>query len=274
PEMFSRPATAAGGSMLGAELVASGGVVYNPGGGTHHGMADRANGFCFLNDPVLAIRNLQRLGQDRVAYVDIDAHHCDGVEAALTGEPGICLISIHEGRRWPFTGALSEDARGIAWNLPVGRGLNDTEFALILDDLILPVLSSFKPDAIILQCGADALFDDPLSRMELSNNALWSAVASIRRLTQKLLVLGGGGYNPWSVARAWTGVWANLSGQTVPDHLPSAARTVLDRLSWSRRAGRTPPEHWVNTLRDPVRHGRIRDEIKADIATLKRRLTG
>ena len=79
PEMYRRPATAAGASLVAGEMLAHGGVIYSPGGGTHHGLPDRANGFCFLNDPVLAIQSLRRNGARRVAYVDIDAHHADGV---------------------------------------------------------------------------------------------------------------------------------------------------------------------------------------------------
>src|SRR6056297_1754170 len=119
PEMFRRPATAAGGSLLGAELLAGGGVVYNPGGGTHHGMADSAAGFCYLNDPVLALKAFLSQGHDRVAYVDIDAHHCDGVAAAFHGEPRVLMISTHEAQRWPFTGALEDDAGRSAINLPL-----------------------------------------------------------------------------------------------------------------------------------------------------------
>ncbi|GGH24081.1 acetoin utilization protein AcuC [Cribrihabitans marinus] len=213
PEMFRRPATAAGGSMLGAEMVAGGGTVFNPGGGTHHGLADRASGFCYLNDPVLAILTLRRLGLRRIAYVDFDAHHGDGVEAAFDGAGDVRLVSVHEARRWPFTGALEDRAGGAAFNLPVPRGFNDSEFDLVLHDLILPAVSGFAPDAIVLQCGADAVEEDPLSRLALSNNAHWRAVAALKALAPRLLVLGGGGYNPWTVARLWSGVWATLSGQ-------------------------------------------------------------
>ena len=125
PEMFRRPATGAGGVMLAADLVRSGGVVHVPGGGTHHAMADRANGFCYLNDPVLCILRLRALGLRRIAYVDIDAHHCDGVEAAFAGAGDVLMLSVHEERRWPFTGALAEDAGGNALNLPVPRGFGD-----------------------------------------------------------------------------------------------------------------------------------------------------
>ena len=274
PEMFRRPATAAGASLLSGELLGAGGVIYHPGGGTHHGFPDRAGGFCYLNDPVLAILSLRRAGAARIAYVDIDAHHCDGVEHGLAGDPQTLLISIHEEQRWPFTGALGDDGGGNCLNLPVPRGLNDTEMAAIRDRLILPALVGFAPDAIVLQCGADAVSEDPLSRLMLSNNAHWAIVAALMALgCPRLLVLGGGGYNPWSVGRLWTGVWATLNGHDIPDHLPEAAQAVLRALVWEKppQAGRSPPAHWFTTLRDAYRPGPIRTEVAERIATLASR---
>ncbi|WP_282151258.1 acetoin utilization protein AcuC [Ruegeria atlantica] len=273
PEMYRRPATAAGGSMLGAELIRDGGIVYNPAGGTHHGLPDRANGFCYLNDPVLAILTLLRMGLDRIVYVDIDAHHCDGVEAAFQGSDKVRMISIHEARRWPFTGRLDDDAGGAAFNLPVSRDLNDDEFDAILDQLILPAAEAFKPQALVLQCGADAVAEDPLSRLALSNNSHWKAVAALKGLAPRVLVLGGGGYNPWSVGRLWTGVWATLNDFDIPEVLEADAQAILDALTWNRAAGRNPPIHWLRTLRDAPNHGPIRPELKEDLRRLTARIS-
>nr|WP_233270530.1 acetoin utilization protein AcuC [Chachezhania sediminis] len=269
PLMYRRPATAAGGSLLAAELLTRGGVVYNPGGGTHHGHADRAGGFCYLNDPVLAILRLRALGVERIAYVDIDAHHCDGVEEALAGRDWVRMVSVHEARRWPFTGSARDTAGGSAFNLPVARGFNDTEFELLLQEVVLPAVADHRPDAVILQCGADAVLEDPLSRLALSNGCHWRTVAALRTLTPRLLVLGGGGYNPWSVGRLWTGVWATLSGAEIPDRLPTQAQSVLRALSFRRAAGRNPPEHWFTTLADAPREGGIRDEVR-DLVQISR----
>lgn len=275
PEMYRRPATAAGASLLAGELLAGGGIIYHPGGGTHHGFPDRAGGFCYLNDPVLAMLALRRSGAARIAYVDIDAHHCDGVEHGFAGDPDTLLISVHEDRRWPFTGALSDEGGGNCFNLPVSRGLNDCEMALIRDDLILPALQAFRPDAIVLQCGADAVEEDPLSRLTLSNNAHWAVVRAIMDLNApRLLVLGGGGYNPWSVGRLWTGVWATLNGHEIPDRLPERAETVLRGLRWDKaRRGKSPPDHWFTTLRDAPRDGPVRDQLRRDLGQLAARLS-
>jgi len=277
PEMYRRPATAAGASLLAGDLLAQGGVIYHPGGGTHHGFPDRAGGFCYLNDPVLAMLALRRAGARRIAYVDIDAHHCDGVEHGFAGDPDTLLISVHEERRWPFTGKLEEDGGGNCLNLPVPRGFNDSEMAFIRDTLILPVVEHFAPDAVVLQCGADAVTEDPLSRLTLSNNAHWGFLRALMRLgATLLLVLGGGGYNPWSVGRLWTGIWATLNGYDIPERLPAQAEEVLRALRWDKAAaGRNPPEHWFTTLRDAPRPGPIRPEIKSRVAALiQRRVMG
>ena len=242
PEIWRRPATSAGGSLLAGELLRDGGIVYHPAGGTHHAFPDRAGGFCYLNDPVIAMLSLRRNGARRIAYLDIDAHHPDGVEHAFAGDPEVLMISVHEERRWPNTGALEDTAGGTAYNLPVPRGLNDTEMAFIRDTLILPLIDGFHPDAVVIQCGADAVEEDPLSKLSLSNNAHWEVIQSLMHTAPRLLVLGGGGYNPWSVGRLWTGVWGVLNAHPVPERLPPEAEDVLRKLEFRGNSrGRNPP---------------------------------
>lgn len=269
-EMFRRPATAAGGSLLATELLAQGGVAFNPGGGTHHGMPDHAGGFCYLNDPVLAIKAFLAQGLTRIAYVDIDAHHCDGVAAAFQDEPRVLMISTHEAGRWPFTGALGDRAGGQAINLPMPRDTTDSGFCMALHEVILPAVAAYRPEAILLQCGADAVAEDPLSRLALSNNAHWETADLLRRLSPRLLVLGGGGYNPWTVARLWSGVWARLTGREIPDRLPERARALLTALTWTRRPV-LPPDHLTDTLGDPPREGPIPEDLRRAIAHLRAR---
>jgi acetoin utilization protein AcuC len=271
PEVFRRPATGAGGVLLATELLAAGGRVHVPGGGTHHGMPDRANGFCYLNDVVLGILAFLRQGLTRIAYVDLDAHHPDGVEAAFAGDPRLLMISVHEERRWPFTGGLDDSAGGRAFNLPVPAGFNDSEMRAVRDGLILPRVAAFRPKALVLQCGADALLEDPLSRLALSSRAYLDTVAALLPLAPRVLVLGGGGYNPWSVGRLWTALWGLLSGQPLPDRLPPGAEAVLRGLSW-QGGGRPPPaDALVTTLVDAPREGPVRAEVRDRLAWLARR---
>jgi acetoin utilization protein AcuC len=272
PEVFRRPATGAGVTMLAAELLAqTPGVIHVPGGGTHHGLPDRANGFCYLNDVVvLGIKVLQR-SLTRIAYVDLDAHHCDGVELAFAGDEGVRMISVHEEGRWPFTGALLDTAGGSAFNLPVPKGYNDSEARAVLHDLILPRVTEFAPEALVLQCGADSLLEDPLSRLALSNRAYLEAIQALLPLAPRALILGGGGYNPWSVGRLWTAIWGLISGQALPDRLSDPAEDVLKGLGWNG-GGRPPPDaEMLQTLLDPPREGAVRPEIRDRLALLARR---
>ncbi|WP_179379490.1 acetoin utilization protein AcuC [Jannaschia marina] len=273
PEMYRRPATGAGASLLAGELLRDGGRIHSPGGGTHHGMPDRANGFCYLNDAVLALLSLRRNGVQRIAYVDIDAHHMDGVEHAFADDPDMLLVSTHEERRWPFTGALGDRGIGQTFNLPLPRGLNDSEFARVRDGLILPAVERFAPDAIVLQCGADAVEEDPLSRLTLSNNAHFDTLAALLPLAPRFLLLGGGGYNPWSVGRLWSGAWAVLAGREIPERLPPAAEAVLRGLTFEGNSrGKNPPGHWFTTIRDTPREGAVRSDVTDRIAHLAARI--
>jgi acetoin utilization protein AcuC len=261
-EVFRRPATSAGGVILAARLTAERGVVHAPGGGTHHGQPDRASGFCYFNDAVLGL--LQWLDQElsNILYIDIDAHHGDGVQDAFRDDPRVFTLSVHEAGRWPFTGTADDRAGGHARNIPVPQGFNDSEMDWLLRHAILPVIRHLRPQAIMLQCGADSLEEDPLARLSLSNNAYWAVVRAVMGLAPRLIVLGGGGYNPWSVGRCWAGIWGVLNGKEPPVRLPYAAEAVLRALVYSRAAGRNPPEHWFTTLRDEPRNGEVRLEIR------------
>ncbi len=262
PEVYRRPMTSAGGVMLAAALTADGGIVHCPGGGTHHGRPARASGFCYLNDPVLGILSWLDQGLTRIAYLDIDAHHGDGVQDAFHDDPRVLTVSVHEAGRWPFTGAATDRAGGRARNLPVPQGFNDSEMEWLLHHAILPVIQAHRPQAILLQCGADALEEDPLARLSLSNNAHWATVQSAMALAPRLVVTGGGGYNPYTVGRCWAGVWATLNGIPIPDRTTPEAEAVLRALTYNRAAGRNPPAHWFITLRDAPRTGPVRDEVK------------
>lgn len=270
-EMFRRPATACGASLEAVRRLARGGVVFNPAGGTHHGLAERASGFCIFNDPVLAILAFLDAGLSRVFYLDLDAHFGDGVQLAFAADERVFTLSVHEGGRWPMgredawtaaSGGVYDRAGGTARNLPVPREINDSEMAFLINAVVLPLIEGFAPEALVVQCGADALADDPMTKLSLSNQALWRAVAAVKGLAPRLLVLGGGGYNPWSVARCWAGVWATLGGVEIPERLPSAGESLLRAVHWPHRRGREPAERWFTTLADPPNAGSVRDEVR------------
>jgi acetoin utilization protein AcuC len=261
-EMFRRPATSAGGVALACRTVLPGGVVHCPGGGTHHGRPDRASGFCFLNDCVLGISEWLAAGLSRVVYLDIDAHHGDGVQDAFHDDDRVFTISVHEAGRWPNTGLAQDRAGGMARNFPVPQGFNDSEMRWLLHEAILPLVERFRPQAIMLQAGADALEEDPLAKLSLSNNAHFQVVRAVMGLAPRLVVTGGGGYNPFSAGRCWAGIWATLNGIEIPDRATPEASAVLGELHYARVAGRRPPAHWLETLRDAPREGLVREEIR------------
>jgi acetoin utilization protein AcuC len=262
PEIWRRPATSAGGVMLAARLTVDGGVVHCPGGGTHHGRRDRASGFCYLNDPVLLILTWLDLGLRRIAYVDLDAHHGDGVQDAFHDDPRVLTLSIHEDGRWPRTGAEDDRAGGAARNLPVPRGLNDTEHRWLIRRAVLPLVAAHAPDGLVVQTGADSLEEDPLAKLSLSNNAYFEAVRALVPAAPRVVVVGGGGYNPYTVGRCWAGIWATLNEHPIPPSTTPGAEAVLRALRYNRAAGRNPPAHWFTTIRDQPREGPVRDEIR------------
>jgi acetoin utilization protein AcuC len=249
-EIYRRPATACGASLLSAELILKGDIVYNPAGGTHHGLRGQASGYCVFNDPVLAILALLDGGLERVFYLDLDAHFGDGVQLAFADDPRVFTLSIHEDGRWPMartdrggsgSGSVHDRAGGAARNLPVPAGFNDSELAFLITEAVLPLMAAFRPEAVVVQCGCDALADDPMTGLALSNRALFSAVRAVMDLAPRLLVLGGGGYNPWAVGRCWAGIWATLNRLPLPELLPTPAREVLATVRWRHRWGRSPP---------------------------------
>jgi acetoin utilization protein AcuC len=260
--LYERATTAVGGSILAAERALRGETAFHPSGGTHHGRPDRASGFCYFNDPVFAIMTLLDGGMERVLYVDLDAHHGDGVQDAYRDDPRVFTISIHEEKRWPYSGPVEDRAGIAARNLPVPRGFNDTEMEYVMNHAVLPLGRHFDPDALVVTCGTDALDGDPLSGLALSNLALWNAVEALLELTGRKVVLGGGGYNPWTLIRCWSGLWGRLSERTVPDVLPLSAQAYLQQLECDLVDDEDVRAEWTTSLADRANHGPLRDVVK------------
>ena len=265
PGVFDRASTTVGGSILAANLANEGRVVFHPSGGTHHGRPDRASGFCYFNDPVFAINTLLDLGRKRVLYIDLDAHHGDGVEEAFYLDDRVTALSIHEAQRWPFSGTRSRPKEN-TYNYSVAPGLNDTELEFLCENAILPLIASRRPEALVLCCGADSLAGDPLSKMELSNVALWGTVRRLLDLDLPTVVLGGGGYNPWTVTRYWAGMWGMIKGETAPERLPEQAIGYLEEMECDLIDEDEVESAWLTALADSPNHGIVRDAIRSLIA--------
>ena len=265
PGLFERASMTVGGSILSAELACKGHVVFHPTGGTHHGRVDRASGFCYFNDPVFAILTLLKAGRSSVLYLDFDAHHGDGVEDAFLDEERVTTLSIHEAERWPFSGTRSRPEHG-TWNLAVPQGINDSEFEFLVDEAVLPLVDRVSADALVLCCGADCLAGDPLSKMELSNVALWDAVDRLIEKGLPTVILGGGGYNPWTVTRYWAGMWGRITERECPARLPDEAIAYLREMECDLIDEEDVLEEWVTTIADTPHPGTIRDEIRSLLA--------
>jgi acetoin utilization protein AcuC len=261
PGLFQRAATTVGGSILAAEQAMAGFLTYHPAGGTHHGRPGRACGFCYFNDPVFALLTFLQHGLQRVLYVDLDAHHGDGVQEAFASDERVMTISIHEANRWPYSGLRDDRGMGFARNFPVPRGFNDSEMDFLMREAVLPLANGFEPEALVITCGADGLAGDPLSGMELSNEALWNSVISLVRICPRAVVLGGGGYNPWTTARCWTGLWGLLSGRTLPDKLPSSCKAFLQSFECDLVDEEDRENAWLTRLQDDPGQTKVRPEL-------------
>jgi acetoin utilization protein AcuC len=194
--------------------------------GLHHAARDRAAGFCVFNDCGVAIELLRKnFGLSRVAYVDIDAHHGDGVFYAFEDDASVIFADIHEDGRYlyPGTGSAEETGRGAAQgtklNLPMAPGSNDAAFARVWPQVVAH-LERYEPEFIILQCGADSVEGDPITHLRFTSKTHGFAARELAALADRLghgrvLALGGGGYNRANIAQAWTAVVENLLQEPV-----------------------------------------------------------
>lgn len=196
---------------------------FNPIAGLHHAKRDSAGGFCVFNDIGVAIVQARRRGIKRIAYVDVDAHHGDGVFYEFEDDPLLFIADIHEDGRhlYPGTGSESEtgksDAKGTKLNIPLPPGSSDDEFMRAFAR-VEEFVDSARPELIILQCGADGLAGDPITDLRYSAMAHRHAAASLHRLAHKhcngrIIALGGGGYNRANIGNAWTEVVRAFAGK-------------------------------------------------------------
>lgn len=225
--VYTASMLAAGASAKAADLVAQGevSVAFNMAGGLHHAMPSYASGFCYINDPVVAIHKLlDRF--ERVAYIDIDAHHGDGVQLAFYTDRRVLTISLHENGRYlfPGTGFESEmgegEGFGFSLNVPFLPHAGDDVYLKALDEIVLPAIESFRPQAIVTQLGADALRDDPITHWNLTTHSYLRAVKGFKETGLPWVALGGGGYNIANVCRAWTLALATMLEVELPDEVP------------------------------------------------------
>jgi acetoin utilization deacetylase AcuC-like enzyme len=251
--MHRASALVTGATLAAARAVWSGAALHGVSiaGGMHHAMADRASGFGVYNDVAIAIAWLLEHGTERIAYIDIDAHHGDGVQAAFWADPRVLTISLHQhpADMFPFTGLPAETggpgAEGSAVNVALPAGIKDARWLRAFHAIVPPLLRAFRPQILVSQHGADTHRLDPLARLELSIDGQRAAHAAIHALAHDLaggswLLTGGGGYDLVRVVpRTWTHLLAEAAGQPID---PSAPTPAAWREHVARRTGMTAPE--------------------------------
>lgn len=230
--MYESAALVVGASVHAADLVVDGEaeVAFNPGGGLHHAHRAQAAGFCVFNDPAIAIAHLlRRAGAGvKVAYVDLDAHHGDGVQEAFYDRRDVLTISIHESGRYlfPRTGSVSEigeeEGEGFSVNLPLSPYTGDDVYVWAFKQVVPALLDAFEPDFVCAQLGVDTHYQDPLTHMSCTTGGFLRTLREIVSRAPRFIAFGGGGYDLTVVPRAWTLAFAHMSQQQPPQYLPES----------------------------------------------------
>ena len=260
--MHEASARVAGASLVAAEAVFTGRAehAFNPSGGLHHAMPERASGFCVYDDPAIAIAWMLEQGAERIAYVDVDVHHGDGPQAIFYADPRVLTISLHQtgATLFPGTGFPNEtgagEAEGTKANVALPPYTGDDAWLAAFDDVVPPLVRSWKPDVLVTQLGCDTHFTDPLAMLALSTRAYREAARRLHDLAHesaggRWLATGGGGYQ-WArvVPRAWALYFAEMAGVTPPDDLPEAWIEEAER-----EQGGPVPTRLTET--PPTKHG-------------------
>jgi len=238
--MYDYAVLAAGGTLVGAEMILSGqaDLAFNPSGGFHHAFPEKAAGFCYINDCALACAVLAEAGK-RVLYLDIDVHNGDGVAFAFYGRADVMTISLHENPRTLFPGTGFEDeigegeGRGYCVNLPMPVGTFDQAYLYAFEEIVPPLIKAYNPDVIVFELGADTLAGDPLAHLQLTNNVYAEVINRLLGFNKPILATGGGGYHMENTVRAWALGGTVLSGQDLADGMDAAIGGVmLQSLDW------------------------------------------
>jgi acetoin utilization protein AcuC len=266
--MYDSERLKVGSALQAAELLVQGqcDIAFSYSGGLHHGGPDFASGFCVFNDAAVAINWLVQQGL-RVAYVDIDVHHGDGVQAAFYDTDQVLTISLHQDGRtlFPGTGFIDEtgegEGRGFTVNIPLPPYTDDESYLQAFTEVVPPLLERFAADVVVTQLGVDTHLKDPLAQMTLTTRGQEALFLALRDLCPRWLALGGGGYEMDVVPRAWTLAFGMMSGQRFPDTLPQG---------YQARYG----SEWLHDRPDfRVTSERVREMVEAVITAVKQQFS-
>ncbi len=209
---------ASGATLKGAELILADevDVAFNPSGGYHHAGPDYASGFCYINDLVLGCMRLAEAGK-KVLYLDVDAHHGDGVQNAFYHRRDVMTLSMHENGKTLYPGTGFEDeigtgeGKGYAVNVPLPVGTYDGALSKAVRKIVVPLAQAYAPEVIVLQLGMDGLAADPLAHLNLTNNVYADWLIRLKKLKVPILATGGGGYHVDNTTRGWALAWSILA---------------------------------------------------------------
>ncbi|MFQ5762326.1 MAG: acetoin utilization protein AcuC, partial [Candidatus Bathyarchaeia archaeon] len=270
-----------GGTLKAADLVMQGEVevAFNLGGGFHHAHSNQASGFCIFNDVAVCLAHItSRYDVQRVAYLDIDAHHGDGVMYAFYESPSVLDIDFHESGAYlfPGTGRVDEigsgEGSGFKVNIPLPPLTSDEAFMKAFDMLVPRLLRAYEPEVVLLQSGIDAHYADRVAHLALTKRSYAHVARSVKQLTEELcegrvIVTGGGGYNTLNVARCWALELAEFADARVSNLIPQEwsdlylglEGSTLTRLMWS-------DEEAESQLRNPA----VVREVEGIVEEVKR----
>ncbi len=249
---YEASALAVGASLTAVDLVMSGKTTHamNIAGGLHHAHPGRASGFCIFNDPAVSIAYLKKkYGLERILYLDVDAHHGDGVMYGFYSDEGVLDIDFHEDGHhlFPGTGFTQEigegKASGLKINIPLPPFTNDEPYLKLFREIVPTTVRKYQPQILLLQCGADSHANDLLAHLQLTSRTYREVAETVHNLAHEvaeghLVVFGGGGYNISNVARTWTVVASTLAGFTHPKIVPQGWKKLFEAL-----VGEKAPNH-------------------------------
>ncbi len=216
---------------------------FNPSGGLHHAHPERASGFCIFNDPAIVIGYLKKnYNVKRLLYLDIDAHHGDGVMYGYYDDPAVLDIDFHENGRYifPGTGFPTETgdgkAKGLKVNIPLLPGTGDEAFLRGFESIVPPLVRRFKPEIILVQCGADGHDNDLLANLRLTTRTYREVIDTVHELAHehssgRLILFGGAGYTLSNVPRTWAVAFATLAGKQLDESIPESWRAEFEKLT-------------------------------------------
>jgi acetoin utilization protein AcuC len=266
----------AGASLVATDSVMSGRLshAFNPSGGLHHAHPERASGFCIFNDPAIVIAYLKtKYNVKRLLYLDIDAHHGDGVMYGYYDDPTVLDIDFHESGNYLFPGSGfpketgKGDAAGLKLNIPLPPQTGDQAYLEAFQEIVPDAVREFRPEIILVQCGADGHLDDRLAHLRLTTKTYLEVIGEMHRLAHdlckgRLLLFGGGGYTLANVPRVWTVAFATLAGESFTDEIPS---------KWADEFKASTQEDSPTSLLDSATSDdkQVQAEVQATIAELR-----